>query len=86
MFKLGQNMNRSRGNYSYLRAISGSTRVASRAGKKHAARPTRRMTATTAPYFQGSVTETPEIWLARKRLSMEPELLIPTRGSMPQIS
>jgi hypothetical protein len=47
--------------YSYRNATNGSTRVARRAGKKHAAKPTATTIAATPPNVQGSVTETPGI-------------------------
>src|SRR5580693_2653452 len=55
--------------YSYRNATSGSTCVALRAGKKHAANPTPTTSATTAPNVSGSVGDTPQIWLVRNRVS-----------------
>jgi hypothetical protein len=55
--------------YSYRSAIMGSTRMAVRDGATHAASPTAKITVATAANVHGSVAETPQIWLARKRVS-----------------
>src|SRR5438876_7574994 len=54
--------------YSYRRATSGSTCVARRAGSKHATKPTATTMTTTMLKVNGSVAETPQIWLASKRV------------------
>jgi hypothetical protein len=48
---------------------NGSTRVARRAGRKHAANPATTTSITTAPNVHGSVGEIPQIWLANNRVA-----------------
>ncbi len=55
--------------YSYFNATNGSTRVARLAGKWHASDPIPATSTTTAPNAQGSVAETPQIWLAKNRVN-----------------
>jgi len=49
--------------------VTGSNCVARRAGKKHAARPADKIATTAAAKVQGSEAETPQSWLARKRVN-----------------
>jgi hypothetical protein len=58
-----------RHSHSYRNATSGSTLAARLAGSRQAASPVITTSATTAPNVHGSVADTPQIWLFRKRVS-----------------
>jgi MFS family permease len=67
-------------NYSYRKAMIGSTRVARRAGNKHAAAPTATTTATTAENVQGSLADTPQSSLESKRFARSRNVVLKLSG------